>query len=736
MISKRLNWKLTLAVLAGLAIVLGISHHAINFWGLEIWREALLLLLAVPVLSFLIFLFVNRVWDVCLKIERRRWLFFLFPALIVAAILTWRCYLVPSVWHTLEIIPAPGHAAGRIELYEIKLRPGKAAKLSQIQNLDGWVIEDGVLKTVSENPQPLRYSYFEKIGATTSLLFMRSPDSRDVTVILDGKKLGVSLYSLDASLQPVEMTTAYKLGIPGGLILFIVAVMDFSAFFFFILFIWVIQEIAQLVPAEERHKKNECFPSHRANLIILLTLAVILHALSFFSVPLITASDSLGYLNGAIHWLEDHNFNGVPASRGPGTTFLFIPAFLLFGTDPTGVKLTLHLFAIACVPLLYRLGWQLFKRRSFAFFSGLIAILMPEMYLFSNFVMSEVLNVFFTLAYCSLLIAALETFSWKNSSACMLTGSFAALLRPENMTLLAIGTGLLFIKIVWDKQAVRERMKILGIVFFLALLPLLWWSAHNNRVHGFFGLSNYADEVLYDGWVYFGEASGFQITDHDSPAVQAIAAAVQAYAKPLDETLVPTGWEIFPALIEHGYTEQQALKLLGDAARDSIRKDPGFALQLYFVKLKKGFTPIRSGVEEQTFIPIEENGKIVGAQPYDLADYFESEQTVFFAFIPWQLKIYDWLPAFDRYVYRPLVFFCLAMALLALYQKRFFIWTPVVAIALSRMIVPITIGIAHWQYMLAGIAILLTFTFLGFETIQGFLSFWSAIPGQNIAQAD
>lgn len=385
--------------------------------------------------------------------------------------------------------------------------------------------------------------------------------------------------------------------------------------------------------------------------------------------------------------------------------------------------MTLHLLSIGAVPMLYALGWRLYKRRSFAFFSGLIAIFMPEMYLFSNIVMSDVPNIFFVLAYCAALLSALERFSWKNLLASMLIGSFAVLLRPENILLLVIGAGFLFLKIILEKNDLAKRLPMLGIAAALAVLPLVYWSAHNYRVYQFFGLSNYAGEVLYDGWVYFGEASRIPITDYNSSAVQEIQQALNAYDQPLGETFVPTGWELYPALIHYGDTPQQAIKLFGDAAMDSIRKNPALSLQIYSLKLKKSFIPSRNGVMEKTFIPVEENGKIVGTLPYNKTYFFASEQNIFSAFIPWQRKMYDLLPAFDRYLYRPLVFFCLGIALLALYQKQFLKWLPLIAIALSRMFIPITIGIAHWDYMLAGIAVLLTFVFLAIQITQGFLYF-------------
>lgn len=709
-------------MVAGSAITLSLTHHWLNFWGLPWQKQILILLVVMPVIIWLLSRLVDRTWILCTTIKRGRWLLFLYPGILVSLVLARSSYASPVIWHLLEVIPAATSSSTEIKLLEIKISPGKVANFGMLEDLDGWVVQDGVLQTSTGKAGNIKYAFLAPIGEMTSLIFFKSPYNRDVSVILDGKRVEVDLDGRAGALKLVTLTTLYKQGIPSEIILVLVALCDFLAFFFFILLVWLMQELSQNASSMELPDRRGSFLPHAAGIAILLSLSLLLHSLNFFAVPLILASDSSSYLNGAIHWVQSHNFEGVPSYRGPGTTFLFIPALVLFGKNPWGVKMVLHLLAIASVPVLYRLGWQLFKQRSFAFFSGSIAILMPEMYLYSNIVMSDVPNIFFVLACCTLLISALEIFSWENLIAFMLVGSFAALLRPENVTLLIIGAGFLLIKIIWEKKDPFKRLQMFGATIVLALLPLIYWSAHNHRVHGFFGLSNYVDEVLYDGWVYFGEASGFHITDSDSPAVQAIAESFNAYDRPIGYTLVPTGWELYPTLLEFGYTEREAIKLLGDAAKDSIRKNPNLSMELYLLKLKKSFVPPHSAVLETTFDLIEENGEIVGAAPQKASGYFESEKNIFPALIPWQRKVYDWLPVFDRYVYRPLVFFCLGVALLAVYQKQFFTWMPVIAIAFSRMFIPITIGIAHWHYMLAGIAVLLLFVFLALQTLQGFLS--------------
>jgi len=103
-----------------------------------------------------------------------------------------------------------------------------------------------------------------------------------------------------------------------------------------------------------------------------------------------------------------------------------------FGRNPWGLKILLHLLALACVPVSYRLGWQLGRRFWFAFIAGLITALIPDLYFYSGFVLSEVPHFFFGLLFCTLLLSALETMTAGWLIAALLVGSFSVLVRSES----------------------------------------------------------------------------------------------------------------------------------------------------------------------------------------------------------------------------------------------------------------------------------------------------------------
>ena len=165
-------------------------------------------------------------------------------------------------------------------------------------------------------------------------------------------------------------------------------------------------------------------------------------------------------------------------------------------------------------------------RRWFAFVVGLLTALLPDLYVYSSYVLSEAPDVFFALLYCTLLISALETLSPSWIVAAALAGSFTVLVRSENLVALAIGLAFLLMKILWLRRTAAlpsaaaevgqpkpsAKLWHFGLAVLIAAVPLLAWSAHNARVYGFFGISDYGGEILYDGWIYYGESSRLAIT--------------------------------------------------------------------------------------------------------------------------------------------------------------------------------------------------------------------------------
>lgn len=721
------NRRNAVSAAAGAAITLSLAHHWLDFWSLSWQKQGVVLLAAFPAFTWLISILMNRIWPELIAIRNRRWLSFLFPAIAITIILTRLSYSPPVIWHSVEIIAADGFAPAGIQLVEIKVPPGKVVDFSKLKGLDGWELQNDKLVNSTSTPGVIQHSFLGPVGEPVDFIFQASPQGGKAVIAVDGGKTELDLTGSAGGQTNARLETAYKQGFPGEFILLLILLSDFMAYSFLIVLAWLIQEIPQGKTASSKEARDG-FRPHRTGLLVLLTLPLALHILSFLTVPLLLASDGMSYLQGAIHWLEFRNFEGVSSARGPGTTFLFVPALLIFGNNPQGVKLVLHLLAMACVPAAYRLGWQLGGTRWFAFSSGLIAALIPDLYIYSNFVMSDVPNMFFGLIFCSLLLSALESPTPIRLAAVLITGSFLALLRPENVVLLIIGTGFLLLKDVGIPQKRLEtnrplsrrylqlfdNLRKLAPALMLAALPLIIWSARNYRLHGFFGLSNYADEVLYDGWIYYGEASKIPITDRGSKAVQAIAEAYPSFDSTDRTNGVPTGWEIYPALIRQGYSDEEAIALLGQAARDSIRKNLDLALKLLAIKIEDSLVPEMHALHAQTFPTPDEQ---VTRQPQP---YFLEEKSYFPELVYLQRGIYHLFQSWYRFFYATFVWTGLGLMFLGLYRKPLMVWVPVVLITASRIFIPIIIGLGNWRYILSGLILLMIFNLAGVASIMKF----------------
>jgi hypothetical protein len=725
---KQFKNRYWISIGGGVFVTLSLAHHWMDFWSLT-WQAQLLQVIAgVPLVGWLLAILFSRTWIHAQRIGARRWWSFLAPALVVVTFFTWRSYSPPVIWHTLEITPRTESSSPEVALLEIKIPPGKVVDLEKMENVKGWELQDGVFRSVGKSATAIRHSFLGPAGAPVNLIFFTSPGSSAVDIELDGRKTTLDLRQPVSDQLQFQLSTSYKQGIPATPILFLVLVSDFVALWVLVLFVWLVQEIPQI---ERIEKGRDGFLSHRAGLMILLCIAVALHTLNFVTMPLILASDGWSYLQGAVHWLDYGNLDGVPPGRGPGTTFLFAPALLIFGNNPAGVKLVLHLLAIACVPIAYLLGWQLEGRRGFAFGAGMIALLTPDLMFYSNAVYSDVLNVFFGLLFLVLLFSALHSMSLMRLLSLFLIASFLVLLRPDNFSLYPIALAFVLWKLFWIRNrdpvsgvpAPAIRPVILNLVFctILGLLPILGWSWHNLNRHGFFGMSNYLDEVLYTGWIYYGEASKVAISDTDSPAVLAISDAYRTYGPNDDRIVIPTGYEVYPTLIQAGYTDGEAMDLLGQAARDSILKNPRLAFQVLMLKFSRSLIPEPIAMST---LPLPDEPASNGGNQI----YFREEIAAWPEWIRVQRKLFDLVQDWYRYAYPELIWSSLFAMALAIYRKQVFLWYPMVVITLLRIFFPLILALGNWRYVISGVIFLLLFLLAWVWSLVHFLKMTSAKP--------
>jgi len=394
------------------------------------------------------------------------------------------------------------------------------------------------------------------------------------------------------------------------------------------------------------------------------------------------------------------------------------------------LKILLHLLAFACVPVSYRLGWQLGRRRWFAFFDGLITALIPDLYFYSGFALSEIPHFFFGLFFCTLLLSALETMTIGWLIAALLIGSFSVLVRSESAAILMIGIVFLLIKIIWDWKDENSTSEIrqglrhaglsalwrVGLAILIAAIPLLAWSVHNEKVYGFFGISDYAGEILYDGWIYYGLNSNIPITDQNSLAVKAIDAVYQPGLSNMSD--VPSGWTIYYLLLQHGYTSEQAFSILDQASMDSIRNDIPPSLKLLVIKIQKGLEP-------QALIPATFlfPGEKVDFETLN-SDYFDKENLFIPVMINLQRSVDMVISKWYQKFYTIWFWLGLGMSFICLYRKPFFQWVPLAVIAVTSIFLPTIMGMSMWRYVLSGIFVMQLFILAGIQSVSGFLPYY------------
>jgi hypothetical protein len=726
----QLTGRMVLSLLAAESISLSVLHHWLNFWGLPWDKQILFVLVIAPAISLLISLLLRPVWENFLRISWRRWVFFLFPALVIASIVAWRLFSVPEVRHQLEIIPLAAGPANEVQLLEVRAAYGNVIPLSKFTDRRGWTLRNGLLIGDGPTAQPILYSFNGPINEQIRVTFAASPKSGNVEVLLDGRRLDLSLNGSDGDQKRARMDTQFDWGFLNFLIIPIIVVADLLAVIILLGSIWLLQEINQNQGRSSEVEGPEAFLSHRDGLLILCGLGLVLHSINFLAVPLVVVKDSPSYLQGALYWIRYHSLDGVSSYRGPGTTFLFAPFIAPFGRNPWGLKILLHLLAFACIPVSYRLGWQLGRRRWFAFFAGLFTALIPDLYFYSNFVLSEIPHFFFGLLFCTLLLSALETMVIAWLIAALLVGSFSILVRSESATAMCLGVGFLLMKIIWDwktkdfpdtrPQGDRVRglsaLSRLGLAVLIAAIPLLAWSVHNERVYNFFGISDYSGAVLFDGWIYFGESSRIPIADQNSSAVRAINALYQPGLS--NTSNVPSSWTIYYLLLQHGYTSEQAFSLLEQASIDSIRNDLPLAWKLLVIKIQKGLEP--QALIPATFLFPGEKAD------FELlnSDYFDQENALFPVIVHLQRSIDSVIGKGYQTFYGIWLWLCLGMSFICLYRKPFFQWTPLAAIAVNNVFLPTVMGMSMWRYVLSGIILMQIFLLAGIQSVGEFLPYY------------
>jgi 4-amino-4-deoxy-L-arabinose transferase-like glycosyltransferase len=679
----------------GTMIFLSLAHHAFNYWELPALSMFLLFLILVPIIVCGLFILGNWLRPHIFQISKPKLILYLAESLLISLFITWLGFRVPASYQTITITPnlSSSQVIGMLEL-----KAGRGLIPFQTVALQSNWQETNGIWYAQHHSRPMTVIFKCEANAPIRLLFEATPQSGSVKISLKYTAKQLDLSQTNTNITVVQFTSRYR-GIPNGIFIPALMLLDIITFGTLILLLLVLQELGQIFTARPV-MDNTSPPAF--DLGLLLGLGLLLHLLNILSVPLILDADSTAFLQGAEHLLKYGNLDGVSKLVGPGTTFLFTPILFLFGRNAWGMKIFLHLIALACIPLCYWLGWFFSRNRWVAILSALIAVFNPDLFLYSNLVMSDLPNIFLVILFCAMLLTTIESLKPRWIMAAMLVGSFATLLRTENMLLIIIGSIALTAASLWrwlqdHSQDLKKPLIYISLSIVLAALPILWWSEHNQKVNGFFGMSNYMGVVLYDGWVFFGDASRMSFSDPNSIAVKKIDEAVKQYPiEPTDKSGIATADETLPALTQSGYTTEQAIGLLKSAALDSIRKNPSLTVQLLLLKLKTGLHP------EFTYdITYSLPGEPAWASPGKLI-FFDAENLSITPLIQLQKIINEKVSLWYPRLYPIWSLFCVLTLALSLFRQPIIGWMAVVAIVASRIFIPLTMSVPFWRYTASG----------------------------------
>jgi hypothetical protein len=677
----------------GVLFFFGVAHHTLNFWERPGWQMLLLMLLGSPLFVFALKLMANKMRPHVSATSKGRLILFGFLVLAVSSFISWRIHRLPEAFQTVRVTSLNGE----VRLLEVKGNY-EVIPLYKAAGESNWQESEEKSYQATPDSSPIILHFKAPPYKPVTVLFLTSPQGGAAQVKLNHQRVqAAELYSQQSGQHRVRMVSDYR-GIPGGLFAGMLILADMLTFGLLAFGLLVLQEIGQKNPIKAQKKRNWM----RTDILILLAVGIALHTINILATPLTLNADSPAYLQGAVHLVSEGNFKGASTSVGPGMSLLLAPMFFLFGNNPWGIKILLHGIALACIPASYWLGWQLSKSRLVAFVSGLVIGNMPDLFFYSNTPMSDLPNLFFVLLFCGLLFSAIQTLSPWQIFLSMFVAGFAAIIRSENILLVPIGAlGLIFSAFFKRFILSPSQRKILfftiGIATVIAILPTFWWSSHNFKNHGFFGMSNYMGVVLYDGWVYYGDASNWDFSDQDSAALQELRTVTRDFPpNTTDPKSVSTGWEIFYSLRAAGYESNQSMDLLKTAALDSIKKDPRQTLELLLLKYRKG---LQVGLPHLATYPLpSEPGWGIKVDN----EYFQADLLSLPAFIQAQREIHPMWVAFYKMMYPGWIILNLLALSFSLVRLPAPEWVALIAITASRIFIPLTISVDFWRYPLAG----------------------------------
>jgi hypothetical protein len=622
--------------------------------------------------------------------------------------------------HNFELIPIgqkSDQSSGiNVILFEIRDENGEIVPFEKLDPNDSWEKSDhdGLNALIASNTQSesLLYPFYGNENDAIQVLFKSTDASGKVVLRLDTDEQLVDLFDEVEGDTILILQVDYNIQQKVGL---------FTIYFFGFLFLflclwglWVIIELntqnrlsssAQIILNYVRRTRDRPIWL----LGILLTLSLTLHTISILSTPLKVYPDSGGYINAAISITKYRDWGSILAAfRGPGWALMFSPILAVFGENPWPIKIFLHLLGIGQVLLAFGVGKIITQKNWVAFICGLLVLLSPDITASSNIILSESVVPFFVFLFVFTALKYLQTGRIYMIYFCFLVVLATWSLRTENLVLgfvFLTATGIqLGLKKLSNREIEIKRTALhLIIALSMVILPMVYWYSFLEKPMSKL-VSTFRAAVVYSGWVQFGERTGMSFLDHSSPAVQVIKDAHEQsigfyLGKP--QPNIGETWNDYRNMISIGMTDDEVADIFYQATIDSIRADPGKALELIFVKFKYTFRfTSQAGYWDTDSLPGED-------PPPDLhrfRRYFSVELVHFPKIIKLQRSLNDFFNDKLR-IYTYWYWFCLIGTVIFLFRKPYYQGVLLGGVIFLQIVWPPIIGFGEPRFLLRGLGV-------------------------------
>ena len=245
---------------------------------------------------------------------------------------------------------------------------------------------------------------------------------------------------------------------------------------------------------------------HKSFIFIVLLIGLILRlGFVFYTGGEISQGDEGLYIDQAKYLYTSGitSFSTMPDARTPGTGFLILFPFILFGMNLLKAKAFFGLVGTLTIYLVYKYTSDIFDEKS-AIFAALITAFYPFFIYWSGHLMTETPSVFFIVSALFFTNRFISTDSKKAPLYGALAGlswTMLIITRAQNFYFLPLLFGFLLFKKTY-------KTKLLALLLFFTItisIPLIWMIRNHNH-YGLFAIDTHGGVTLLINTAFYDES--------------------------------------------------------------------------------------------------------------------------------------------------------------------------------------------------------------------------------------